>query len=406
MRLRFFIDTKKSCNDRILSIQKYSFRMKKLLFVVNVDWFFDSHRLPIALKAIEDGFDVYLATTVTNLQLLDKFSQHGINVFPLFVDRGAKNMISIPFLLFDLFRIFKLLNPDIVHLVTLQPVIFGGIIARFLRIKSVVYAISGLGHFFLTNSMYTQARRYLILALYKIALANPTKKVIFQNNRDRDILIRNCGLQLSDSCVLPGSGVDLSIFSFQPLPIGIPTVLMACRLLKSKGVHDFVEAASILKRDNYEIRFVLVGQPDVSNPSSVTEAELTKWNDDGNVEILGFRSDLPYLMSLSHIVVLPSYYPEGLPKVLCEAAACGRPVITTVEPGCIDAIQEGKTGLAVPSRSPLLLAEAILQLAYNKDLLYEMSCSSRRFAEEKFCVDHIARSHISIYNKLSHNESC
>jgi len=237
--------------------------------------------------------------------------------------------------------------------------------------------------------------------LYSLAISARHKVVIFQNNEDLYFLSKTCGLLPSQSILISGSGVDLKLFHPTPLPEGQPVVLMASRLLKTKGVHEFVQAATLLRQRDVFARFQLAGEPDFDNPASVTRNDLRNWASDGLVEILGFRSDINQLFSQAHIICLPSYYPEGLPKVLCEAAACGRVVVTTDQPGCRDAIDNGVTGLLVPPRDSLALADAFHILLSDLDLISNMGIAARQRAEQLFDVDLIVEQHLDVYRSLS-----
>jgi len=372
----------------------------KLLIVVNVDWFFCSHRLPVALGALRDGYDVHIATTFTDQSYRQILSSHGLIIHDLKIDRSGKNPVSFLLNLLLVYQLLRRLDPDIVHLVTIQPVLVGGLAARVVGIQRVVFAISGLGHAFVVDSIHSRVRRFLVKLLYHFALSIRRRLVIFQNPEDQFRMSRFCLLNPNEICLIPGSGVDLSVFSCKPLPKGQPVVLMASRLLSTKGVREFVAAAEMLKKRGISARFQLVGHPDRSNPAAISLIELNDWHDQGFVEVLGHRTDLHELMSASHIVCLPSYYPEGLPKVLCEAAACGRAVVTTDEPGCRDAIENGVTGMIVPSRNSLALANALEHLLLNPDLILSMGLAGRKRAEQFFDVNAIVGQHLDIYATL------
>ena len=371
-----------------------------LLFVVNVDWFFVSHRLPVALAAKRAGYSVHIATTFTDPDLRSLLVSKGLFVHDIYIDRSGLSIISFLRLFFRIFYLCRLVKPALVHLVTIQPVLIGGLASRIAGVPRIVFAISGLGHVFTVSSIFSKIRLLCVKFLYRISLSFQNKAVIFQNSSDFKNLSEICFLSSLQSYILPGSGVDLRLFSFQPLPPGIPVVMMASRLLTSKGVYDFVSAASILRKRHVTARFVLVGVPDSSNPAAVPMSDLKSWHDSGLIEVLGFRSDLNYLLSLTHIFCLPSYYPEGLPKVLCEAAACGRAIVTTNEPGCRDAIVENSTGVLVPSRDPLSLANALEHLLSDPSLIRQYGVNARKYAESNYCVDVIASKHLEIYDSL------
>jgi glycosyltransferase involved in cell wall biosynthesis len=369
----------------------------KILILVNVDWFFYSHRLPVALGALQNGYEVHIATTFTDPKIRESLSGHGFILHDLSIDRSGKDLFRFLINLILIYRLFVILSPDLVHLVTIQPVLLGGLAANFAGVKRVVYAISGLGHVFTADSLFSRLRRRLVEQLYRVALSARKKAVIFQNPEDKTKLEKLCSISPAQSFLIPGSGVDLDVFAFIPLEQVKTVILMASRLLITKGVREFVAASKILKDRGYDSIFRLVGAPDRSNPAAISMDELYHWSDHGLVEFLGHRTDLNELISNSHIVCLPSYYPEGLPKVLCEAAACGRAVVTTDEPGCRDAIENGVTGILVPSRDSSALANAIESLLLNPDLMQSMGVAGRRRAERLFDINSIVDKHLDIY---------
>jgi glycosyltransferase involved in cell wall biosynthesis len=176
---------------------------------------------------------------------------------------------------------------------------------------------------------------------------------------------------------------------------------MACRLLKDKGVYQFIEAARIVKSNHSNVEFILIGTPDVDNPNSVLSKEIDMWIAEGVIKYLGHRTDIADLFSDSNIVCLPSYYGEGVPKVLIEAAACGRAIITTINPGCRDAVIDGQTGICIPIKNSEALAEAVIFLVEQPDLRHRMGLAGRQFAEQEFDVSSVVNKHLNLYDSLS-----
>ena len=377
----------------------------KLLLIVNVDWFFLSHRLPIALGAQKYGYQVHLATTFTSSANRILLEKHGIITHDLNIEKKKKNVVSLFRNFCLIVSLIRSIRPDITHLVTLQPILLGGIASRLLGKNNVIYAVSGLGHVFMPSNFFERARCFLVVLAYRFSLGVKNKAIIFQNKSDLEFLSSRCSLSPNMSFLIPGSGVDLSLFSCTPVPPGQITVMMASRLLKTKGVEQFVKAASILKSKGLKANFILVGSPDFSNPSAITKKQLDTWSNQNHIQILGHRDDIHSLMRSSHIVCLPSFYPEGLPKVLCEAASCGRVVVTSDHPGCRDAILDGVTGVLVPPRDPYALSSALEQLILAPSKIQRMGIAARRYAEEMFDIDQIVKQHLDIYSLLHSNQS-
>lgn len=371
---------------------------RTLLFVVNVDWFFLSHRLPIALEAKRHGYQVHIATGLTDK--LDELRNHGLVVHPLALDRTSAGVGNALSTLVELWQIFRAVRPDVVHLVTIKPVLLGGLIVRLVGVPSVVAAISGLGFVFVAQGAKAIVRRLFVGFLYRLALGHSNLKVIFQNPDDHSSLSKLMHLPGTKVAMIRGSGVDLVRYVYTSMPSGVPVVVLAARLLADKGVREFVEAARLLKHRGVLVRFCLVGSVDTANPTSLSDAELAQWVSEGVVEVWGHKSEMPQVLADAHIVVLPSYYGEGLPKVLIEAAACGRAVITTDHPGCRDAVEPGVSGVLVPVRDAQALADAIQDLLDHPDKCAAMGRAGRDLAERAFDVQQVVAAHLQIYEDL------
>jgi glycosyltransferase involved in cell wall biosynthesis len=256
---------------------------------------------------------------------------------------------------------------------------------------------------FVAKGVKAAIRRWLVGGLYGLALGHRNLRVIFQNPDDLTCLARLVHLPDRNVTMIRGSGADLSQYRVMPLPTGAPVVVLASRLLVDKGVREFVQSAKILRQRGLlaqDARFVIVGKPDLANPASLRPDELAQWTEEGVVELWGHRTDMPQVMAAAHVVVLPSYYGEGLPKVLIEAAACGRVVVTTDHPGCRDAIDPGVTGVLVPLRDAVALANAIQELLSDPVRCATMGQAGRELAESTFDVRQVVAVHLQIYQEL------
>lgn len=371
---------------------------RTLLIIVNDPAFFISHRLAVAEGARKEGYEVHVASMDGDAvkAITDKGFVH--HVLPL--SRSGSNPLSELFTLFSIWRLLWCIKPEVLHLVTIKPVIYGGIAARLAPVKGVVAAVSGLGFVFLSNGLKAFMLRKAVSSFYRLALGKKNLRVIFQNPDDRDLLVGIGALDSSKVEMIRGSGVDLGLYSFVPEPqASVPVVCLAARLLRDKGVLEFVEAARILRQRGVEARFQLIGDVDPGNPATVTEAEIAAWREEGGIELLGHRKDIARLFADAHLVTLPSYR-EGLPKVLVEAAACGRAVVTTDVPGCRDAIDPDRTGLLVPVRNAVALADGLQLLIGNALLRQRMGAAGRALAENEFALEKIVQQHLDIYSKL------
>lgn len=371
--------------------------MKKkgvLVYFVNVDWFFVSHRLEIALESKNQGYEVHIIAGFTSHK--ESLENYGFIVHDINLSRSSKSFLKETKVLFESYRILKKINIDILHLISIKPIIYGGLISKILRIKKIVYSFPGLGHIFTSNSISNYILRVTSLLIYRLILKNKKSYVILQNKHDRDYLLSKKILRKENIIMIYGSGVHLDKFSFSNEPEGIPVVMMISRLLKEKGVIEYLESIDQVKRSFPEVKFVLVGGFD-DNPGSLSIRDIEEYIDLNKVEYWGKKENIYDTIKLSSIVVLPSYR-EGLPKVLIEAGASGKPIVTSDVPGCKDAIIENSTGLLVPPKKINDLSEAIIFLLKNKDIRIQMGKNGRKLAEEKFNIQSVIEKHINIYN--------
>ena len=377
---------------------------ERLLYVVNNPAFFLSHRLPLALGAQRAGFDVHVATM--DGDTVPVIRGHGMTHHVLPLSRSGKNPAEELVSLFALWRLMRRVRPRVVHLVTIKPVIYGGIAARLAGVHGLVAAISGLGFVFMHKKKGFDPVRTVVVALYRLALGHRNSRVIFQNSADRDALLDLGIVRNSQVVMIRGAGVDLDAFPALPETATPPVrALMVGRLLKDKGICEYVEAARLAAQRGTPIEWLVAGSPDSGNPASVDARQLSQWQAEGHVTFLGERRDIAELYAQTHIAVLPSYR-EGLPRSLIEAAACGRAVVTTDVPGCRDAIEPGRSGILVPVRDAGALADAVLRLAHDAELRQRMGEAGRELAIRAFDIRHVVETHMDVYRLLAdHREA-
>lgn len=372
--------------------------MPKLLFFVTEDWYFCSHRLPLALAAMAAGFDVVLLTRFHSQR--EFIESAGIRTIDIPMRRRSMNPLRELMTLRHIASAFRQERPDIVHLVALKPVVYGGIIARLTGVHRVVSAITGLGYVFTSRQRKASLLRPILTKLLRSLLNRPHSKVILQNPDDNGLLVESGAVAQDMTVLIRGSGIDVATFVPNPEEPGPPVVLFASRMLWDKGVGEFVAAAEILHRQGTTARFVLVGTPDPENPASVPEYQLGAWHEAGVVEWWGRRNDMPGVFRQSHVVCLPTSYGEGVPKVLLEAAACGRPIIASDAPGCREIVRHGENGMLVPAKNSEALAAAIDQLLHNPGLRRTMGARGREIAVREFSLDKVVAETLAVYEDL------
>lgn len=375
---------------------------EKLLFIVNNPDFLVSHRLDICIGAVKLGHEVHVASPFAK-DAISKIKSKGIHFHQINFTRKGKSPFSELATIISLISLFRNVKPDLVHLITIKPYLYGGIAARLTGVHSVVSAVAGLGILFSSNDLKYRLLRVFLYPFYRIAFGHKNQKVIFQNKDDRNLLLDWGVISKDKPVMIRGSGVDLKLCPYLPEPEEVPVISFAARLLIDKGVEVFAEASRILKSRNVVARFWLIGEPDPGNANTVSESQLKQWEAEGLVELFGFRQDIPNLFAQSNIVTLPSFYGEGLPKVLVEAAACGRAVITTDHPGCRDAIEHDVTGVLIPIRDAMALANAIEDLINNSEKRKQLGQAGRALAEREFAIEKIVDAHMRIYEGLLKN---
>ncbi len=367
----------------------------KLIIFVSEDWYFWSHRLPLAIAGKAAGYEVVVITRFSSYE--DAIRAHGFDLIPIRMTRRTTSLRRELSALREIVGIYRELRPDVVHHVAIKPVLYGSIAARFAGVSGVVNALTGLGWLFSDNRGMASAARALVSAALRVLLRRG--EVVVQNPDDLRVVV-NFGIDERAINVIKSAGVELDRFVPSDEPGGIPVVLLASRMLWSKGVQEFVDAARLLKRRGVRARFVLVGAPDDQNPSAVPEATLRDWNDSGVVEWWGRRNDMPQVFALANVVCLPSFYREGVPKVLIEAAACARPIVTTDTPGCREVVRERENGLLVPPRDVPALADAIDLLICSPDERRRMGACGRRIVEAEFSVESVVDSTLAVYRRV------
>lgn len=379
---------------------------RRIQFAVNNAAFFVSHRLPVALAARQVGYEVDLVTGQPGSAALEptaceRLIQEGIPHTRTAFRSDGTNLLEELHGLAGVWGAMRAFRPDIVHAVSPKGILYGGLCARAQKVPGLVIAISGMGSLFTGEVRGMRAvlgRSYL--AAVRAVYRHPRKRVIVQNVDDYTAVLAAGWAKTEEVVFIPGSGVDLKLYSNGPPRQEEPTlVVLPSRLLRHKGVMEFVEAARMLKARGAQARMVLVGTADYQNPSAISEQEIRQWVAAGWIEWWGHQEDMPAVYRRAAVICLPSYR-EGMPKVLLEAAAAGRPVVTTNVQGCKEAIIPDQTGLLVPVKDSMALAAAIEHLLKRPELRRKFGAAAMRLAQEKYGVDSVVERTLTIYDSL------
>jgi glycosyltransferase involved in cell wall biosynthesis len=365
----------------------------KILLIANTDWYLYNFRLALAETLRARGDQVVLVSPEGSY--VKKLKDLGFRWVGFPLKRRSLNPLSEIRTLFRLFRLYQREAPDLVHQFTIKCVIYGSFICHLLGIRRVVNSITGLGYVFTEGKGARPWLRRLINVFYRLILFRTW--VIFQNTTDEELFLKNRLVDSDRVALILGSGVDTVLFSPRPELDGPPLAILPARLLWAKGVGEFVQAARQLKTEGVIARFALVGDGDDGNPASVHADQLQAWVQEGVIEWWGWRENMTDVYAQASIVCLPSYYREGLPKTLIEAAACGRPIVTSNMPGCREVVRHGENGLLVPVRDSSALASALKQLILNSELRCAMGVRGREIAEKEFLMSSIISQTFKVY---------
>lgn len=371
---------------------------KKLFIVVNQDFFFLSHRLPIGMAAKGAGYDVTIVSEATGVS--DKIREAGLKTINLPINKAGTNIKDEIKTFFFLYKLFRREKPDIVHLVGLKTMLWGSLACRLAGAKAMVSAVCGLGVLFDEE----HAHSFMTRSILKVLRVTHKKKrlaVIFQNNDDKAIFL-NAKIMKEEQCAFTnGSGINLQNYDYTPEPTdGLIKIIFTARMVEDKGTLILIDAAKKLEAEyKGKVQFLLCGGLD-ANPNGITKDMLESRCDGEYIQWLGHRKDVLELLKRSHIMAFPSWYREGLPKSVIEAEAIGRPVVTTDSVGCRDTIVDGKNGYMIPIKDSDALAMALKKLIDNPALRQEMGRNAREFAVSKFDIKDVVKVHLDVYKKL------
>lgn len=365
---------------------------------VNVDWFYVSHRAAIGreLSKLGASFQVYAERT-------NKISQELANFYEISdspIKRGYSGLFSELYSFMKLIYMFIIKRPAVVHAVTVKPILYTGLLCYFLNIPFLA-SISGLGPVFQPTSWFGNVRKKIIVLLYKIIFSSKRCFVLCQSQSDAEYLLNKIKLDQSIIKIVKGSGVDLSKHSIDRRPSEKMNVVMASRILRSKGITEFLNSAGTISRTRSDVNFSLAGPLDASSDGWIDEVSLDRMCYRNGVKYLGNVGDLHNVLNECDVFVLPSYYPEGIPKVLLEAIASGCYIVTTDHPGCRDVITSNFIGTLVKPRDTVSLTAALQKALNSGKLSREHRQLIRSDAEAFYDENSVVEKHLDLYEKLA-----
>ena len=368
---------------------------RRVLYLVSEDWYFVSHRLPMARAALRAGFEVHVATRIAKHG--EAIEREGFVVHPLNLRRGSLNPHNLLSAVREVRHVYRQLAPDLVHHVALMPSVIGSLAALGLPVICL-NALAGLGFAFTTHTAKAVAVRAAIKPMLRGLLNRKRAFVLVQNPDDRAAILA-LGISADKIALIPGSGVDVEVLRSLPEPPPPVVAGFVGRLLTDKGLPALVEAHALLTKRGQPVALLIAGEPDPANPASISPAVLAEWKARPGLNFLGQVSDIGAFWRRAHIAVLPSLR-EGLPMSLLEAAACGRPLVATDVPGCREIARDGVNAVLVPPNDAAALAAAIGRLADNAYLRRRFGAASRRMVEDEFSHVRIGQDIVALYQRL------
>ena len=369
--------------------------MPRLIYLVSEDWYFISHRLPMARAARDTGFEVHVITRVVDGGA--EIEREGFVLHPVAWSRGSLHPLRAVATVRSVRALYRKLKPDIVHHVAFVPSILGSLAALGLPMAKL-NALAGLGFVFTSTTLKARLLRPAAALVLGSLLRRPNTTVLVQNPDD-EAMVAKLGVAKAHIARIPGSGVDTDLLQPLPEPLGPVTVGFVGRLLDDKGVAVLVQAHERLRQRGLQVQTLLAGAPDPSNPASIPAGTLAEWRNREGLELLGHVSDIAGFWARTHIAVLPSRR-EGLPKSLLEAAACGRPIVATDVPGCREVARPDVNALLVPADDDMALADAIAALAQDAERRKRLGAASRALAEHEFSSRRIGAEIVALYRRL------
>lgn len=371
----------------------------KILYFVAVDYYFLSHRLPVAQAARDAGFEVVVATRITDPDNRRAMEAEGFEVVPLrTINRRGTNPVREAVTLAEVAWVYARVRPDIVHQVATKPVLYGGLAARLLGVPAVVNAVAGLGSVFVDDGSFSPVRKVLE-AGYRAAMGHRGQRTIFQNPDDRQLMVDHGLVDPEDTVLIRGSGVDPSRFEVARQDDGPPRIVFGARMIEEKGPRVLYEAACILGERGVDCRIELYGEPDPESDQSVSEAELRAFSEHPLVEWKGFTDRMSQVLQQAHIACLPSYYREGLPKFLLEAASCSLPIVTCDNVGCREIVTDGDNGYLVPPRQAEPVADRLQELIEDPTLRRRLGQRGRQRIIDELSVEHVVKETLALYEE-------
>lgn len=371
-----------------------------LVYVINVDWYFDLHWLQRARAILDKGVQVHIIMGMTDPEIQKKITEIGFICHAWNIDRRSVNPWNNFLRFIELYRILKRLAPNLIHAITIKPNIYVGLLAHLVR-KPYILSVTGTGVIFSGKSMKVRIMRPLVRFLYKCCNQRLERRMVFENREDQEYFVSTGLCQQRQAQTILGAGVDTALFNYVPENKQQPVkILFASRLLWDKGLRELIEAGKLLRQQSLEFSLEVAGIIDTSTLNAIPEPMISQWTEQGLMHWLGTVKDMPTLIGSSNIVVLPSFYGEGVPRILIEAAASGRAIVTTDMPGCREIGRHQVNALVVMPQNVEALAKALQILITDADLRMRLGQQGRQIVEQEFSEGQVIEETLTLYQEF------
>ncbi|CAI1662809.1 glycosyltransferase family 4 protein [Serratia fonticola] len=373
--------------------------MKKICYFINSDWYFELHWVERAVAAKAAGYEIHVVSHFVSPDILKKLTEKGFICHNSSISELSISPFHFVASLFNVWRLLKKIDPDVLHCITIKPCLMGGFFARFYN-KPIILGFVGLGRVFMENKLSMNIIRFFTLRSYKHIFQNKKCLLAFEHEHDRDRLIELTEVSKNQTVVIDGAGINPEIYHYS-LEVNRekPIVLFASRLLWSKGLGDLVEVKKRLALKGVDFVLNVAGISNDNDPDTIPLSQIEEWHQQGLINWLGRCSDVYSLIKASNVVALPSTYSEGIPRILLEASSVGRACIAYDVGGCQSLIIDEYSGSLVEKRNIALLAEKLEQLLTSPKKRVEMGVRSRERIENKFASSLVINDTLKLYQR-------
>ncbi|MCG9790062.1 glycosyltransferase family 4 protein [Vibrio mediterranei] len=374
-------------------------RNLKIVYFINVDWYFHLHWLDRALYFQSLGFDIHVVSDFSSEDFTSNLRSKGITCHHFSIKRNSVNFVREFMTICRLKQVMKSLDPDFIHSITVKPNIYTGILNRLFFHKPIVYSVTGLGAVFSSNSLKFRVVKVIITLLYKF-ISNRESRFIFENSEDHELFCELGILKYRNGRVIKGAGIDLVRFSPSNPPRN-KSILFGARLLEEKGLGYLIDAKRCLEKQGIKFTLNVAGIIDKDVSSAIPLSRLDSWSKNGDINWLGDVKDMPKLIKENDIVCLPTTYGEGVPRILIEAASCQRAIITTDVVGCREIVSNNVNGLLAKPKDVVSLANCLTILLASDEKISEFGIKGRKKVEDEFSQEIVFAKTLKVYDELS-----